>query len=63
MQESLIDPDLAAGRTAMAQAIDDAFGQEQVDEQGCVTVPERAAERSEKLELTARLLKEHAIRV
>ncbi|WP_254204221.1 hypothetical protein [Aeromonas sp. FDAARGOS 1414] len=34
MQESLIDPDLAAGRTAMAQAIDDAFGQERVDEQG-----------------------------
>lgn len=63
MQESLIDPDLAAGRTAMAQAIDDAFGQERVDEQGGVTVPERAAERNEKLELTARLLKDHAIRV
>lgn len=27
------------------------------------TVPERAAERNEKLELTARLLKDHAIRV
>ena len=63
MQESRIDPDLAAGRTAMAQAIDDAFGQERVDEQGGVTVPERAAERNEKLELTARLLKDHAIRV
>ena len=63
MQESLIDPDLAAGRTAMEQAIDDAFGQERVDEQGGVTVPERAAERNEKLELTARLLKDHAIRV
>ncbi|MDX7744841.1 hypothetical protein [Aeromonas veronii] len=63
MQESLIDPELAAGRTAMALAIDDAFGQERVDEQGGVTVPERAAERNEKLELTARLLKDHAIRV
>ncbi|MGN5157338.1 hypothetical protein ACTG11_24970 [Aeromonas hydrophila] len=62
MQESLIDPELVAGRTAMAQAIDDAFGQERVDEQG-ITVPERAAERNEKLELTARLLKDHAIRV
>jgi type III secretion system cytotoxic effector protein len=63
MQESLIDPELAAGRTAMAQAIDDAFGQVRVDELGGVTVPERAAERNEKLELTARLLKDHAIRV
>lgn len=39
MQESLIDPDLAAGRTAMAQAIDDAFGQERVDEQGASRFP------------------------
>ncbi|MGL4917211.1 MAG: hypothetical protein ACRC5D_13360, partial [Aeromonas allosaccharophila] len=63
MQESLIDPEIVAGRTAMAQAIDDAFGQERVDEQGGVTVPERAAERNEKLELTARLLRDHAIKV
>ncbi|MGS3181945.1 hypothetical protein ACB265_21360 [Aeromonas dhakensis] len=63
MQESLIDPDIAAGRSAMAQAIDDTFGLERVDEHGIVTVPERAIERNEKLELTARLLKEHAIKV
>ncbi|MGY3855702.1 hypothetical protein ACW5W8_23305 [Aeromonas aquatilis] len=63
MQESLTEPDIAAGRSAMAQAIDDAFGQERVDEQGGVTVPERAAERNEKLELTARLLRDHAIKV
>ncbi|MDX7759963.1 hypothetical protein [Aeromonas hydrophila] len=63
MQESLSDPDIAAGRTAMAQAIDDAFGQDRVDEQGGVTVPERAAERNEKLALTARLLRDHAIKV
>lgn len=63
MQESLIDPEIAAGRNAIAQAIDDAFGQERVDEQGGVTVPERAAERNEKLELTARLLRDHAIKV
>jgi len=63
MQGSLTDPDIAAGRSAMAQAIDDAFGQDRVDEQGIVTVPERAAERNEKLELTARLLRDHAIKV
>ncbi len=63
MQESLSDPDIAAGRTAMAQAIDDAFGQDRVDEQGGVTVPERAAERNEKIALTARLLRDHAIKV
>jgi type III secretion system cytotoxic effector protein len=63
MQESLIDPDIAAGRTAMAQAIDDAFGLERVDGQGVVTVPARAAERNEKLELTARMLRDNAIKV
>lgn len=63
MQESLIDPDIAAGRTAMAQAIDDVLGLDRVDEQGGVTVPERAAEHNEKLALTARLLRDHAIKV
>lgn len=62
MQDSLIDPDIAAGRGAMAQAIDDAFGQDRIDEQGGVIVPERAAERNDKLALTARMLRDHAIK-
>ncbi|PKA72782.1 type III secretion system cytotoxic effector protein [Pseudomonas baetica] len=63
LQESPIDPHTTAGRSAMAQAIDDAFGQERVDENGLITFPERASERNDKLELTARLLQNHAIKV
>lgn len=63
LQDSVTDPDVAIGRSAMTQAIDDAFGQDRTDEHGIITVPERAIERNDKLELTARLLKDHHIRV
>lgn len=60
-QESLIEPELERGRQAMAQAIDDAIGPERRDAQGEIEPVQRARERNDKLDLTARLLKDHKI--
>lgn len=62
-QESILEPELDKGRQAMTQAIDDAMGPLQFDEQGELQPTRRAQERNEKLDLTARLLKDHQIEV